>query len=153
MALVSYALSILSGIIATVICYSFQRAYKYAKTYKNSEYSGTWMDEIYSDDTRRRVIKKDRYEIKHNKKDHTIEGNIEREYPEKQRHRKWKFNGVIDGRYIILSFWSMDMQKSNGCIYAKLNDDYEYEGYYLEEHGTAIDMTPIKLYKVRAIEK
>lgn len=153
MTFASYVLSVLSGVIATVICFGFERAYKYAKTYKNSEFSGTWVDEIYKDDTRKDIIKKDRYEIKHNRKNHTIEGTIEREYPEEQQHRKWNFNGVIDGRYIIFSFWSLDMQKSNGCVYAKLNNDYEYEGYYLEEHGNTIDMTPIKLHKVRAVEK
>lgn len=44
------------------------------------------------------------------------------------------------------------MQKSNGCAYAKFNDNYKYEGYYLEEHRTIIDMIPIKLHKVRVVE-
>lgn len=141
--------SVLSGVLATLICYLFKRAYIYVKTYRNSEYSGTWTDEIFEKGKSETVIKRDEFKIKHNKRNHTIEGTIKRIFPVEQNHRAWHSNGVIDGRYFILSFWSADMQKSNGCIYAKLIDDYEYKGYYLEEHADTIDMTPITIKKSR----
>ncbi len=143
---------VLSGILATFICLICKKIWDYIKKYRNSEYSGDWTDEIY--DSEGNVLKRDNYNIKHNKKNNTIYGTIRRYYPEEQNHREWNFNGVIDGHYyIIFSFWSKDMQKSNGCVYAKLNDNYIYEGFYLEEHNSIIDMTPIKLHKKREVKK
>lgn len=139
---------IVSGILATVVCFVVGIFFKYIKEYRNSEYSGEWVDEIYNINNLQEVIKRDRFQIKHNKKDNTIKGSIKRYYPEDQKHREWDFNGVIDGRFLILSFWGKNMQNSNGCVYVKLNNDYEYDGYYLEEHGSVIDTTPIKLRKV-----
>jgi hypothetical protein len=131
----------------------FKKAIRYLRESFRSTYTGTWEDEIFENDTRTTVIKRDSFQLKHNKKDNTIYGTIKRIEPKNQDYREWNCTGVIDQGYLILSFWSKDSNtKSNGCIYVHHIDDYVYEGYYLEEHRQGkIDVTPINLYKVRNV--
>lgn len=139
-------ISIICSVIGTVICTIVGKVFYDWQKYKQSEFSGLWYDEII--DKKGEVEKRDEYNIKHNKKTHTITGTIKRYYPEEQKHRHWTLNGVIYDRYIIISFWHIGPQKSNGCIYAKLVDDFIYEGFYLEEHNEGvIDKTPIRLLR------
>ncbi len=142
-------ISIICSVIGTVICTVSAKLYYDYQKYRKSEYSGVWYDEILDDNGN--VVKKDEYDIKHDQRTHTIKGTIKRYYPEGQNHRQWSMNGVIDDRFIIISFWRNGPQKSNGCIYAKLTEDFVYEGFYLEEHkeGT-IDKTPIRLLRERS---
>lgn len=140
--------SIVCSVVATLICSFGAKMYLNYRKYKSSEYSGIWYDEIYDIKNPNVVVKRDEFNIRHNKKDHTITGTISRYFPEEQKHRKWSMNGVIYDRYVIISFWRIGPQKSNGCIYAKLSDDNIYDGFYLEEHEQGqIDKTPIRLFR------
>lgn len=144
----SFLIGVVSGVVASFIFLWIQKGIIAAKENIESEFSGNWLDEIYSDDSRATVIKRDRFYLKHDKHNHTVKGTIKRISPEDQIYREWECNGVIYDRFIILSFWRIGPQKSNGCIYAKLTRDRRYEGYYLEEHQTGeIDKTPISLIK------
>lgn len=112
-----------------------------------SKYTGTWQDEIF-DPTGQNIIKRDEYKLRHNRFTNQIKGKINRYEPSEQRHRNWICTGVIDGDFLILTFWSNKrILKSNGCIYAKHNDDNCFEGFYLEEHNGVIDRTKIRLIK------
>lgn len=112
-----------------------------------SKYTGKWSDEIY-DTTGTNVIKRDEYTLRHNKFTNKITGTIKRIEPNNQRHREWTCTGVVDGGFLILTFWAQKaVLKSNGCIYAKHVGDNCFEGYYLEEHNGVIDQTKIKLIK------
>ena len=141
-----------SGVLASALVAAFgavlKKFYEWLRLYRQSPYSGKWEDEIYANDQRNDVVKRDTYNIKHNKKDGTLTGTIRRTQPHNQSNRNWNLRGVINKNHIIIVFWTSDpMKKSNGCIYAKHIGDYEYEGYYLEEHDSKIDKTPIKLIK------
>lgn len=138
---------VLSGAFLALVMFLFKKGYEKLKNYKNSPYSGKWEDDIFEDDTKQKIVKKDEYIIQHNKRDNTLTGSIRRILPVEQKHREWKMQGVINGNYLIIVFWASPMQKSNGCIYAKLSGDYEYSGYYLEEYEGIIDKTPIRLRK------
>ena len=112
-----------------------------------SKYTGEWEDEIF-DPTGSVVIKRDEYKLRHNRFTNKIKGKIRRYEPGGQRHRSWICTGVIDGEYLILTFWSnKHILKSNGCLYAKHKDDNCFEGFYLEDHNGVIDTTKIRLIK------
>lgn len=112
-----------------------------------SKHTGKWVDEIY-DSSGINIIKRDEYTLRHNKFSNKIRGSITRIEPNDQRHRQWICTGVIDGDYLILTFWSYKkLLKSNGCIYARHTGDNIFDGYYLEDHNGVIDQTKIRLIK------
>ena len=85
--------------------------------------------------------------MKHHKRNNTITGTISRVAPVEQIHRRWKCSGVLSGEHLILLFWSEDVIKSDGCIYAVLKEDFIYEGLYLKAENSGISMIKIKLIK------
>ena len=117
--------------------------------YTQSKYSGKWKDEIY--DSNGNIIKRDVYVLKHHKRNSTITGTISRVAPVEQIHRTWKCSGVLSGEHLILSFWSEDVIKSDGCIYAVLKEDFTYEWLYLKAEGSDINMIKIKLINVNGL--
>ena len=142
-------IGVLGSVIGTVVWIGISKIYLYIKFYKNSEYSGVWIDTI-PPVTPGGEEKHDEIVVKHNKKDNTISGTIKRTAPHgEETERTWEMNGAINNGYFIASFWHDGPQKSNGCVYAKLTSDNRYEGYYLEEHNGTIDKTPITLTKKR----
>lgn len=122
-----------------------------------SKFSGEWEQYIFADDNNTYEgvpIKKDVYKLKHKKISYSgklvinIEGTIKRDSPSEQNHRKWDFIGYLDGDILTILYQSQEGQKSRGCIYVRLFKDFEFRGYYLEEHrdGT-IDKTPLIIKK------
>lgn len=126
--------------------------------HKSSKYTGQWMQMIYErNDYSGTPIKQDMYYIKHKKIRYSgkqvinVEGTIERSYPENQKHRKWDVFGYLEGGVLTLLYQSQEGQKSRGCIYAKLYTDFEFRGFYLEEHKDGrIDKTPVIIKKDRS---
>ena len=124
---------------------------------KSSKYSGKWIQLIYEHNNYSGIpIKKDIYCIKHKKIRYSgklvvnMEGTIERFYPEFQKHRKWDVIGYLQGDVLTLLYQSQEGQKSRGCIYARLYTDFEFRGFYLEEHKDGrIDKTPVIIKKDR----
>lgn len=139
-------IGVIGSIIGMVVWAIGSKLYLYIRYYKDSEYSGLWVDIIpyISEDM---PEKHDEIVIRHNKRTNVISGTIKRTSPHSQRARTWLLNGVIDDGYLIASFWHNGPQKSNGCVYTRLTGDNKYEGYYLEEHNGVIDKTPITLMK------
>lgn len=131
---------IVSAIIVALARFVFIRIY-----YHKSKYSGKWVDEIY--DNNGNLIKSDICILKHHKRNNTLSGKIKRTYPTEQTHRHWKCSGVLNGEHIILTFWSSDIIKSDGCVYATFSDDFVYEGYYLKSDNNTVEKVRIKLYK------
>lgn len=123
---------------------------------RNSEYSGLWEQLIfpYGDDTYTEIpVKRDFYNMKHKKMKYSgkliinISGTIQRDYP--KIGRKWDMEGYLDGNVLTIIYQSQEGQKSRGCIYLTLYKDYEFRGFYLEEHRDgAIDKTPLILRKI-----
>ena len=138
-------IGIITGIISSVIIIVCKIIYTNTVCYTQSKYSGKWKDEIY--DSNGNIIKRDVYVLKHHKRNSTITGTISRVAPVEQIHRTWKCSGVLSGEHLILSFWSEDVIKSDGCIYSVLKEDFTYEGLYLKAEGSDINMIKIKLIK------
>lgn len=139
-------IGVAGSIIGSVIWVIGSNIYRYIKYYKDSEYSGVWMDTI-PPTVEGAQEKHDEIIVKHNKRTNTISGTLKRTAPHNESSRTWEMNGVIDDGYFIASFWHDGPQKSNGCVYTKLTGDNRYDGYYLEEHDGIIDRTPITLVK------
>ena len=142
-------IGIITGIISSVIILICKWLYTNYIYYTQSKYSGKWEDEIYNEEGE--IIKRDEYILKHHKKNNTITGTIKRITPLTQKHRTWNCSGALSGEHLILSFWSNDVIKSDGCIYAKLIDDFTYEGYYLKIQNSDIVKVRIRMKKVRGM--
>ena len=143
----NFCMGIITGIISSTIILLAKIFYTNVIYYTHSKYSGKWIDEIY--DENGNIVKKDEYTLKHHKRNNTITGTIKRVYPVEQTHRVWKCSGVLSGEHLILSFWSEDVIKSDGCIYAILKEDFTYDGYYLKAEDPDINLIKIKLIKER----
>ena len=102
-----------------------------------------------------KAIKIDTYKVRHQKTKYSgklvinISGIITRDFPTNQKHRKWDFSGYLEGSVLTILYQSsQEGQKSRGCIYVKLFKDFEFRGYYLEEHEDGkIDKTPVIIRK------
>lgn len=147
---------VITGVISTGIVVWITSVYQTFKS-RHSEYSGLWEQLIfpYNDENYEEVPRKrDFYDMQHKKMRNTdklvinIFGTIQRDYP--QRSKEWDINGYLDGDVLTILYQSKAGQKSRGCIYLILYKDYEFRGFYLEEHkdGT-IDKTPLILRKLK----
>ena len=154
----------LSGIIVGIISSGivvvmgwFGKTYLGYLRIKKSEYTGKWDQFIYAQDDdmyQGEVLKRDQYEIKHSKVKYTgnlvtnLCGTIQRVFPLEQTHRHWDFIGYLDGEVLTILYQAMEGQKSRGCIYLRLYRDFEFRGFYLEEHKDGnIDKTPVIIKK------
>lgn len=140
-----FGIGIVTGLVSSILIILSKMIYTNIICYTQSKYSGKWKDEIY--DNNGNIIKRDMYVLKHHKQNNTITGTICRLAPVEQIHRKWKCSGVLSGEHLILSFWSEDVIKSDGCIYAVLKEDFTYEGLYLKTENSDIHIIKIKLIK------
>ncbi len=152
---------VMAGILATcivgIVGFWGKKIFEIIRIRK-SEYTGKWEQLIYANEDELytgSVVKRDIYEIKHTKMLYTgklvmnIRGTIHRVAPVEQQHRKWDCIGYLDGDILTILYQSKEAQKSRGCIYLRLFKDFEFRGYYLEEHrdGT-IDKTPLIIRKM-----
>lgn len=148
---------ILVGLVSSVI---FQLIILFISSIINkfkvgiSKFSGEWEQLIFSNNSYEGdPIKKDVYKLKHTKIRYSgelsinMKGSIIRTFPIND-NKKWKFIGYLDGDILTILYQSEEGQKSRGCIYVKLYKDYEFRGYYLEEHRDGkIDKTPLIIRK------
>jgi hypothetical protein len=144
----NFLLGVITGVVSSILVAIGKSIYINSLFYMQSKYSGKWKDEIY--DSEGNIVKQDEYNLKHHKRNNTITGTIIRVAPVEQIHRHWKCSGVLSGEHLILSFWSEDVIKSDGCIYTVLKDDFIYEGFYLkEEDNNKLSSIKIRLIKER----
>lgn len=144
-----------SGVLMAIV-YAGKNSFYYLRI-RRSKYTGKWDQLIYlqGDDTYQGgVVKQDQYEIKHMKLRYSghlvinIRGTIRRVSPPDQAHRRWDCIGYLDGDILTILYQSMEGQKSRGCIYLRLIKDFEFRGYYLEEHkDSTIDKVPVIIKK------
>ena len=119
---------IIASIVAAIICWLIKKALELIKINK-SIYSGIWEQFIYDNDN---------YSGK----------PISRVTPEEQNHRQWDVIWYLEGNVLTMLYQAKEAQKSRGCIYVKLFADFEFRGYYLEEHSDGtIDKTPLIIKK------
>lgn len=154
----------LSGIIVGIISSGIVMAiggavknYLNSRKIRKSGYTGKWDQFIYAkgdDMYQGEIIKRDQYELKHTKMRYTgklvtnIHGTIRRVFPLDQTHRRWDCVGYLDDEILTILYQSMEPQKSRGCIYLRLYKDFEFRGFYLEEHeDSTIDKTPVIIKK------
>lgn len=148
---------LISGLLVSLICVAIRKLI-WRIQIGISQFSGEWEQQIFdsSNDTYEgNAIKIDTYKIKHQKTKYSrklvinISGIITRDFPIEQKHRKWDFSGYLDGDVLTILYQSsQEVQKSRGCIYVKLFKDFEFRGYYLEEHKDGkIDKTPVIIRK------
>ena len=145
---------IIASIVAAIICWVIKKALEIIQI-KQSIYSGNWEQLIYdNNDYTGEPIKRDIYKLKHKKLRYSgkmtvnIVGTISRVSPEEQKHRKWDVIGYLEGNILTMLYQAKEAQKSRGCIYVKLYADFEFRGYYLEEHSDGtIDKTPLIIKK------
>lgn len=145
---------IIVSLIAAIICWGVKEILD-ARKIKKSIYSGVWEQLIYNNsDYSGKPIKRDLYKLKHKKLSYSgkmtvnIRGTLSRIVPESQNYREWDVIGYLDGNILTMLYQAKEAQRSRGCIYVKLVADFEFRGYYLEEHkdGT-IDKTPLIIKK------
>lgn len=147
---------IITGFIVSIVCFMLNQLVCIVKI-RNSKFSGEWEQLIFNNNYYEgNPIKRDVYKLKHKKIRYSgkliinIEGTIIRIFPQDQKHRKWDFIGYLEGEVLTILYQAQEGQKSRGCIYVKLYNDFEFRGYYLEGHkdGT-IDKTPLIIKKRR----
>lgn len=150
--LITFLVGIVTGIIATMIVSGIKLLIYYKKVRK-SNLSGEWEQKIY-DLTTNECMKTDIYNMKFvDYKDSgllhiNVTGTIKRVQPLTQGHRRWQFKGYLEGDVLTILYQSQRGVKSRGCIYARLVDDFKFEGIYLEEHiDGKIDSTHLVLTK------
>ena len=144
----SFISGVLASLVATLLVYVITALVKGYRFFKNAPFTGEWYDEIC--DEFGNVVKSDTYDLKQNKRDNTIKGNIHRTLPVDQNYRRCHCIGVVDGDFMILVFWPIrenNISRVNGCMYLKHCDDNVFKGYYLTEHNENMDLTPITLKK------
>jgi hypothetical protein len=80
-----------------------------------------------------------------------IAGNIRREYPAEQAHRKWEIAGKLIGKDFIAIFWSDNPEiTSHGCWHLRRENDSQYSGYYMKtDAGDMLSATPVRLDMVK----
>lgn len=153
----SFTVGIFSGIVVTFIIPYIARRLKE----HSSKFSGYWEQLIYEkgdDNYKGSAIKIDYYKLRHVKLRYSgklvqnITGEIKRKKP--KIGRKWEIFGYLDGDILTMIYQSEEGQKSRGCIYVKMQPDYEFQGFYLEEHKDGvIDKTPLIIRKVQDKKK
>jgi hypothetical protein len=109
--------------------------------------TGTWTDRIY--DPEGEVIKSDVITLRQVGLE--IAGNIRREYPVDQAHRKWEIAGKLIDKDFIAIFWSDNPEiTSHGCWQLRREDDSLYSGYYMKtDAGDMPSAIPVRLDLVR----
>lgn len=155
---VDFAISLASGFVLLFIGWLGRNLVNWFRSHA-SPYSGEWEQQIYeaSDvNCKGSPIKIDTYKIKHKKSIYAgklvvnVTGTIMRNSPSGQTDKRWNFIGYLDGDVLTIIYQSREGQKSRGCIYVKLVEDFKFKGYYLEEHKDGqIDKTPLVIKKKR----
>lgn len=109
--------------------------------------TGTWEGRIY--DPEGEVIKSDVITLRQVGQE--IAGNIRREYPAEQTHRRWEIAGKLIGKDFIAIFWSDNREIiSHGCWHVRRESDSLYTGYYLKtDAGDMPGADPVRLDLVK----
>ncbi len=109
--------------------------------------TGTWEDRIY--DPEGEVVKSDIITIRQVGEE--IAGNIRREHPPEQAHRKWEISGKVIGKDFIAIFWSDNPEiTSHGCWHLRREHEDLYSGYYMKtDAGDLLSSKPVRLDLVR----
>jgi hypothetical protein len=109
--------------------------------------TGTWEDRIY--DSEGEVIKSDVITLRQVGQE--IAGNIRREYPAEQGHRRWEIAGKLIGEDFIAIFWSENPEIiSHGCWQLRRENESLYTGYYLKtDAGDLLSADPVRFDLVR----
>ena len=109
--------------------------------------TGTWEDRIY--DPEGEVIKSDIITLRQVGEE--IAGNIRREFPTEQAHRKWEISGKVVGKDFIAIFWSDNPEiTSHGCWHLRRQNDSLFSGYYMKtDAGDLPSAKPVRLDLVR----
>ncbi len=135
---------------------------------RKSPLSGTWGQFIYEKDDlecKNNVVKRDRYIISHSLLMHypqhlriNLNGSINRirdasdTSNNNSENRRWKCSGYSSDGILMLFYKADEPFDTKGCVYTKIQNDYEYRGYYLADHTQSdgskkMDMTPVILRK------
>ncbi len=109
--------------------------------------TGTWEDRIY--DLEGKVIKSDVITLRQVGQE--IAGNIRRENPAEQAHRRWEIAGKVLGEDFIAIFWSDNPEiTSHGCWHLRRENDSLYSGYYMKtDAGDLLTANPVRFDLIR----
>ncbi len=109
--------------------------------------TGTWEDRIYNPEGE--VIKSDVITLRQVGQE--IAGNIHRENPIDQSHRRWEIAGKVIDKDFIAIFWSDNPETtSNGCWHVRRENDSLYSGYYMKtDAGDLLTANPVRIDLVR----
>lgn len=105
--------------------------------------TGTWENRIY--DPEGEVVKSDIVTIRQVGEE--IAGNIRREHPPEQAHRKWELSGKVIGKDFIAIFWSDNPEiTSHGCWHLRQQNDSLYSGYYFKtDTADLLSAKPVRM--------
>ena len=119
-----------------------------------SGYSGVWINQIFEDDTRSKIVKQDVFKIRHRKLDQTVKGRFKRIYP-KNAIKKSVLSGVIHGDNLIFTYWCADQTiASRGCCFVSISDSITengkniYSGQYYKKSNNSLVSVEINLIKL-----
>jgi hypothetical protein len=109
--------------------------------------TGTWEDSIYDPDGE--VVKSDVITLRQVGQE--IAGNIRREYPAGQSHRKWEISGKVIGKDFIAIFWSDNSEiTSHGCWNLRRENESLFSGYYMKtDAGDFLSSNKVRMDLVR----
>jgi hypothetical protein len=105
--------------------------------------TGTWVNRIYDPDGE--VVKSDVITLRQVGEE--IAGNIHREFPAEQTHRKWEISGKLVGKDFIAIFWSDNPEiTSHGCWHLRRDSDSRFTGYYMKtDAGDLLTANPVRM--------
>jgi hypothetical protein len=109
--------------------------------------TGTWNGRIY--DAGSKIVKSDVITLRQVGQE--IAGNIRRESPTEQAHRRWEIAGKVIGEDFIAIFWSDNPEiTSHGCWHVRRENDSLFSGYYMKtDAGDFPSANPVRLDLVR----
>lgn len=105
--------------------------------------TGTWVNRIYDPDGE--VVKADVITLRQVGQE--ITGNIRREFPAEQTHRRWELAGKLIGKDFIAIFWSDNSEiTSHGCWHLGRENDSLFKGYYMKtDGGDLLSSVPVRM--------
>lgn len=144
----NFILGVIASLIATLIGYIIKKVIIYFQN--KSGICGNWNSIIYDDNGN--VIKRDEIVLKHNKKTGRVYGTMTRNFPYEQIHRKWTFEGILNGDVLVACVRSQETVNSvcSGCF--KLMDDCLFAGYYLRWDNMENKIVKVKIEMKKVIK-
>jgi len=143
-------IAVIIGIITGVISSKITDILKNRK-YMHSDFSGVWRDEIFEKNSKR-IVKRDIFELTHNKDTGKISGYFKRYAPEDDK-REWHLSGGVHERDLVFAYWATSkVSESKGCAFVSVKEKDFLAGEYFKEKDNKHIPVKLNMKKCRGVK-